>query len=101
LLVAAFCSGWAIYGTYRDEMKPGLLAAYPALARLFETKEHLAAIATAFAASGALALRLAPSSQAVREAARVALMAAVGTALVAGIAGILVAPAGGPALWRR
>lgn len=50
--------GWLLYPTYRARVKPGLIAEQLPLARLFESKEHLALMCAALAVGGALTLRL-------------------------------------------
>jgi len=39
-----FALGWAMYPTYRTQIKPGLLTEHPGLVTAFESKEHLAAM---------------------------------------------------------
>lgn len=52
LITAPYTAGLWLYPTYRTAVKPDLLAASPAAARAFETKEHLAFFAVMLTASG-------------------------------------------------
>lgn len=76
LVALPFALGWLAYPTYREQVKPGLFQReHPALL-LFESKEHLAALAVALAVSGALVLRAAGSERTGRRAAWSLLLAA-------------------------
>lgn len=97
MLTVAFLIGWWLYPTYREEVKPELLAAMPSVAARFETKEHLAAMCTALALAGAGALRLAGDRPDVRRTARALLLAAWGCGVIAGLLGLHVAGGAHPA----
>lgn len=55
-LATTFAAGWWIYPDYRQGVKPGLREELPGAMLRFETKEHLAFIATCLALAGAVAL---------------------------------------------
>lgn len=57
LLTVSFSMGWWLYPSYREHIKPGLMAEQLNTALRFESKEHLAAIAVALLLSSALTLR--------------------------------------------
>ena len=76
LLALPYAIGWLVYPTYREHVKPGLLAEHHAWALVFETKEHLAFLCLALAVSGAMALRVGGRHAGVRRAAWVALLGA-------------------------
>ena len=59
LLLAVYALGWALYPSYRRELKPDLVQGALPLALRFETKEHLAILALALVLGGALTLRVA------------------------------------------
>ena len=52
-----FLIGWQIYPSYRQHIKPHLWVEQHEVALRFESKEHLAFLATALAVAGALTLR--------------------------------------------
>jgi hypothetical protein len=60
--VIAFSSGIAIYGSYRELLKPDLLASNLPVAMAFETKEHLAFCVVSFAVGAFVAAVAAPRS---------------------------------------
>ncbi|MCO4744943.1 MAG: hypothetical protein KC912_09145 [Proteobacteria bacterium] len=97
LMAAPFALGAVIYPTYRSGVKPELVAQAPAVAAVFETKEHLAVFAVALAISGALVLRGAGKSAAGRRAARSMLAGAFVCAVMTGLAGLWVASHAHPA----
>jgi hypothetical protein len=57
MLAATFAGGWWLYPSYRESVKPALLADLPGIALRFESKEHLALFAAVLAIAGAAALR--------------------------------------------
>ncbi len=56
LLTAVFVVGWNLYPLYRSRVKPVLIAADDPAWSWFESKEHLALVATALAVGGAAAV---------------------------------------------
>ncbi|MFZ5475482.1 MAG: hypothetical protein ACOZNI_01800 [Myxococcota bacterium] len=52
LVTVTVVAGWALYGGYRRHDKPAILQEAPAVAALFETKEHLAWYALALSWAG-------------------------------------------------
>ena len=91
LLVFPFFIGWPIYPSYRQHIKPTLWFEQPEVALRFESKEHLAALATALAVSGALTLRAGKASQALVKIAHALLLTAWGCGVVTALLGIHVA----------
>lgn len=91
LLAAPFALGWALYPTYRAQVKPALFHAVPAAALRFESKEHLAAMAVPLVLSGALVLRAAGRTPEGRRAAWALFAAAWVLGVGAGLLGLDVA----------
>jgi hypothetical protein len=56
LISAPSALGWLLYPTYREQLKPTLIATALPWALAFETKEHLAALTLALTWGGALVL---------------------------------------------
>lgn len=90
LLVAVFAVGWWTYPTYRRKVKPPLLIEDHPAWLWFESKEHLAAMATVLAVSGAATLRWGGSQPAGRRTSRALLFGAFLTGLTAAVLGVLV-----------
>jgi hypothetical protein len=81
--VITFASGIAIYGSYRELVKPSLLASELAVAMLFETKEHLAFCVVSFAVGAWVAAVVAPRSAVdIRKTAALIFAAAAALGLV-------------------
>lgn len=90
LLSAVFAVGWWTYPTYRNRVKTGLLADQHPAWLWFEGKEHLAAIATILAVSGALMLRFGGDRPDARRTARALLLASWICGVLAAVLGVMV-----------
>lgn len=96
LLLVPFALGAWIYPTYRRDVKPSLWVEHHDAALLFETKEHLAAMAVALAVGGALALRSGGKQPAARQVAWTLLLLGWLCGAGAGFIGLQVAAAAHP-----
>ena len=96
-LVVPFALGWAIYPDYRTHIKPELFVNAPSAMLAFETKEHLAAMATLLAVGGAAVLRTAGKTPEGRRAAWWMLTVAWVLGAVVGGLGIWIAGVASPA----
>lgn len=90
LLTAVFAVGWWTYPTYRNRVKTGLLQADHPAWLWFEGKEHLAAMATVLAVSGALMLRVGRGRADAHRTARALLLAAWVCGVIAATLGVMV-----------
>jgi len=88
LLLAPFVIGWQIYPSYRQHIKPRLWLEQHDTALRFESKEHLALLATTLAVSGALALRASQGDRGLIRLAHALLVTAWGCGLVTALLGI-------------
>jgi hypothetical protein len=91
LLLAPFVIGWQIYPSYRQHIKPRLWLEHHETALRFESKEHLALLATSLAVSGALTLRASQGHRALIQLAHALLVTAWGCGAVTAMLGIHVA----------
>ncbi len=90
MLAVVFAVGWWTYPTYRNKVKPDLLVDQHPAWLWFEGKEHLAAMATVLAVSGALTLRFAGDDPDARRAAHALLASAWTCGVIAAIFGVMV-----------
>jgi len=90
LLAGVFGVGWWTYPTYRNRVKTGLLHDNHPAWLWFEGKEHLAAMATVLAVSGALTLRFGAGQADGRRTARALLAAAWVCGVIAAVLGVMV-----------
>lgn len=97
LLAAPFALGWWLYPVYTQRVKVALWTHHPDAVLRFETKEHLAAMATALAVGGALTLRVAGRDRPGREAAWALLACGWVMGLGAAVLGVYVAGRAHPA----
>jgi hypothetical protein len=88
LVVATGLLGGCIYPEYRERVKPGIVASFPALGVMFERKEHLAVGSVSFALVGCvmyLALPMFEDADVKRKAGRLAHGSFVVAVALAGI----------------
>lgn len=90
LVTGTFAAGWALYPGYRQVDKPRLLQGAFPIARLFESKEHLAFYAVVLAWGGCALVFAVPGA---RGAARACFGGAAALTLLVGILGSIVASA--------
>lgn len=91
LVSAPYALGWFIYPTYRQRVKPGLLADALPYAMAFETKEHLALMTLALAWGGVLSLRFGAAAPGGRRVARSLFACGVLTGAATAVLGLVVA----------
>jgi hypothetical protein len=89
LLGPGLLGAW-VYGPYRLRVKPALWLVEPGAVLRFETKEHLAAMAIALAAAGAITLRVGGRSPPGRETAWSLLASAWLLGVITGLLGLYV-----------
>lgn len=97
LVLIPTLSGWLLYPSYRRGVKPDLVHHHIALARYFESKEHLAFFTVALVSSGVLVLWTAGRSSSGRRAAWWLLAAGLLCGLLTGGLGLWVASGAAPA----
>lgn len=91
LLLTPFVIGWLIYPSYRQHIKTRLWLEHHGTALRFESKEHLALLATSLAVAGALTLRASQGDRALVQLAHALLVTAWGCGAVTAMLGIHVA----------
>ena len=96
LVSAPAAIGWAIYPSYRAQVKPGLVVDALPWAMAFETKEHLATMTVALAWGGGVALWQAGDKRPGRAAARALFGAALLCGVAVGLIGLVVGAAAHP-----
>lgn len=97
LLGLATLGGWALYGSYRRQIKPELLLRREVVALAFEAKEHLAFLCIVLTVTGLAALRWAPGLPVTRRFAGASLATAWLLGFAAAILGLLVSASAAPA----
>lgn len=97
LLLLPYVSGWLLYPTYRQQVKPDLLRQDLPLAMRFETKEHLAVMTVALALGAAVALHAAGRTPEGRTAAWWMLLLSLGCGLSTAALGLWVSAGASPA----
>lgn len=93
LWVAPFVIGWQIYPSYRHHIKPRLWVEQHQVALSFESKEHLAFLATTLAVAGALTLRAGSRERELVRLAHALFLTAWGCGAVTAILGVHVSSA--------
>ena len=86
-----YALGAWLYPTYRASVKPALIRDHIELARVFETKEHLAFFAVVLTLAGAAVLLAGGGAGPTRRLARVLLSAGWACGLFTGLLGVWVA----------